>query len=230
MGNVKSGILTACIGSSRSGKSQYTFEQLRTTPHANRLLVWDIKGEYKTQYRARNKAELVRLITHFQGNPATIAYTSDNLSDFDFFCKCAQQFVKGHFAVGSQCVLVFEETADVTTPAKAPPEYGIILRRYLSYGVDIYAITQRPAESDKTAVGNASVLHVCRLNLQPDRKSAANNTGLPAGEIESLVADQERGVFEYLHANTGTRKWHRGELAFRRGKPQFTRKSDEKPL
>jgi hypothetical protein len=224
---VKSGKLTAAIGSSRSGKTQFVFREIAGQ---KRLMVWDIKGEYPVQHRARNRAELVRLVKTLAGKPGKIAYTADRLADFAFFCRVAQTWVKSHYLAGQSCALVFEETADVTTPAKAPEEYGIILRRFLSYGVNIYAVTQRPAESDKTAIGNASILHVCRLNLNPDRRSAANNTGLPFQEIDALVADQDAGKFEYLHADTGRRKWHKGTLTFAGGKPKFTRKTAEKPL
>lgn len=212
---MKSGILCACIGSSRSGKTQFVLSQVSGL---DRVLIWDIKGEYRVQYRAQTKAQLAQLLVKLAGKPGVIGYTG-NIQDFDFFCRVAQQWVLKHYTGGHESALVFEETADVTSPVKAPAQYGIILRRFLSYGVDIYAVTQRPAESDKTAIGNASVLHVCRLNLRPDRKSAANNTGLPLADIESLKADQKAGYFEFLHADTGRRVWQKGTLTFVRDKP-----------
>jgi len=224
---VKSGRLTAAIGSSRSGKTQYVASQLKGK---NRVLIWDIKGEYPVKYRARNPAQLMQIVKSLAGKPGVIAYTADKLSEFDFFCRVAQSWVKSHYVVGQNCVLIFEETADVTSPGKAPEAYGVILRRYLSYGVDIYAITQRPAESDKTAVGNASIIRICRLQLARDRKSVASDTGLPLSAIEELKADQEKGGFDYLHADTGRGLWSEGQLTFPRGKPKFTRKSEEKPL
>lgn len=225
--SVKSGRLAAAIGSSRSGKTQWLLSQIAGE---DRLLVWDVKGEYPVQHRARGQAELVRLVRSLAGKPGTIGYTTDYLADFEFFCKVAQRWVRSHFAAGKNCSLIFEETADVTTPTKAPPEYGIILRRYLSYGVNLYAVTQRPAESDKTAIGNASILHVCRMNLDRDRKSAASNTGLPLDEITALVADQEAGRFDYLHADTGRQRYSAGVLTFPRGRANFKQRGPEKPL
>lgn len=224
---IKSGRLTAAIGSSRSGKTQYVTNQIKGQ---NRVLIWDIKGEYPAKYRARSPAQLMKMVKALAGKPGVIAYTANKLSEFNFFCRLAQSWVKSHYVIGKNCVLIFEETADVTSPGKAPEDYGVILRRYLSYGVDIYAITQRPAESDKTAVGNASIIRVCRLQLARDRKSVASDTGLPLSVIESLKADQEKGHFDYLHADTGRGIWLGGCLTFPKGKPKFTNNTAEKPL
>ena len=229
---VKSGKLTAAIGASRSGKSQFVMNDIRG---ASRLMVWDVKGDPEEYgalgcVRARNRAQLVALIKRFAGKPGKIAYTTDRMDDFDFFCRCVQTWVKSQYQAGQRCAVVFEETADVTTPAKAPDSYGIILRRYLSLGADLYAITQRPAESDKTAVGNASVVRVCRLQLARDRKAAASDTGLPFEEINSLRADQDKGEFDYLTVDTGRGFWWRGQLTFPNGKPKFSESKDKKPL
>jgi len=224
---VPSGRLTAAIGSSRSGKTQYVQSQMAGK---DRVLVWDIKGEYPAKLRPRTRAELLRIVMSCSGKPGVIAFTPDLLSDFDFFCKAAKAWVKSHYLNGKSSVLIFEETADVTSPGKAPDEYGVILRRYLSYGVDIFAITQRPAESDKTAVGNASIIHLCRLQLARDRKSAANDSGVSLAEIEKLRADQQAGEFDFINIDTGRGFWYSGVLKFVRNKPKFTSTSNEKPL
>ena len=224
---IRSGRLTAAIGSSRSGKTQYVKSQM--SGH-DRVLIWDIKGEYPVKARARNQAGLLNIVRALAGKPGIIAFTPDRLSDFDFFCKAAKIWVKSHYQVDKNCVLIFEETADVTSPGKAPEEYGVILRRYLSYGVDIFAITQRPAESDKTAVGNASIIHLCRLQLSRDRRTAAGDTGIPLPEVERLRADQEKGHFDYINIDTGRGFWRSGVLTFVRNKAKFTDNKREKPL
>ena len=224
---MRSGRLIAAIGSSRSGKSQYVTREISGE---KRVLIWDVKGEYKAQYRATTRAELASLLKKYVGKPAVIAFVPVRLSDFSFFCKAAQIWVRSHFAVKQQSVLIFEETADVTSSGKAPEEYGIILRRYLSYGVDIYAITQRPAESDKTAIGNASVVHICRLQMDRDRKAASNDSGVPIDEIRKLRADQDKSQFDYISVDTGRGYYRSGVLTFSRNKAKFTQKGQEKPL
>lgn len=222
---MRSGILTACIGASRSGKTQFILSEV---DFKGPVMVWDVKGEYPCTVRARDRRGLLDAARAHGGKPGVIAFTTDHIkTEFDFFCKVARVWVESQEAAGKNSVLIFEETADVTTPQKAPHEYGVILRRYLSKGVDIYAVTQRPAESDKTAIGNASRLHVCRHNLESDRKATAGNTGLPLKEIQSLIADQDAGIFEYLQADTGKQKWMKGKLTFNKaGRPIFTKTSE----
>ena len=223
---LKSGKLTAVIGASRSGKSQY----IKSKIAGARVMIWDIKGDkddYSGIPRARNREELAAMVKQ---NLPQFIYTPNFISEFDYFCRSAQAWVKSNYLRGVNCVLIFEETADVTSPAKAPESYGVILRRYLSYGVDIFAVTQRPAESDKTAVGNASIVHVCRMQLDRDRKAVARDTGIPLHAIEALKADQDAGIFDYIHADTGVGKYNTGRLTFRAGKAVFTDNRESKPL
>ncbi len=215
---IESGRLTAAIGSSRSGKSAYIQS---TIAGEKRLLVWDVKGEYPGCVRARSKAELIAMVKKSSGKAGRIAFYPPTLADFDYFCRAAGVWVKAQSAAGFGCSLVFEETADVTSPGKAPESYGILLRRYLSYGVNIYAVTQRPAESDKTAVGNASIVRICRLQLSRDRKSAANDTGVPLDVVSGLRADQDNKRFDFVHCDTGAGTYRRGLMTIKAGKPAF---------
>lgn len=224
---VRSGRLTVALGSSRSGKTKYVLKKMEK---CKRALIWDIKGEYPAQHRTRTKAELLDKVKDLAGKAGVIAFTPDSLGDFEFFCRTAQIFVKSQFLDGHNCALLFEETADVTSPGKAPESYGIILRRYLSYGVDIYAVTQRPAESDKTAVGNASIIHICRQQLARDRATTARDTGVPLEVIEKLRADQDEGKFDYITVDTGKGFWSGGVLSFAGGKPRFATSKTKTPL
>jgi len=215
---LKAGKLTAAIGASRSGKSAFVLNEIKGR---DRVLVWDVKGEYSGFIQCRSKAQLFKAV-NAPGNKGRIAFVPPSLDDFDYFCRLAAAWVKLNCGAGHRTALVFEETADVTSPGKAPQSYGILLRRFLSYGVDIYAITQRPAESDKTAVGNASIVRVCRLQLARDKKSAAADTGIPLPVITSLKADQDRGRFDFVHADTGAGNYRQGLLTFSAvGKAKF---------
>jgi hypothetical protein len=53
----------------------------------------------------------------------------------------------------------------------------------LGFGCQIYAITQRPQESDKTAYGNATVLHCHQLANPADCRYVARNF-LPVAVLE----------------------------------------------
>ena len=215
---MKAGRLTAAIGASRSGKSAFVMNEIKGR---DRVLVWDIKGEYSGFIQCRTKSQLFKAV-NAPGNKGRISFIAQSLDDFEYFCRIAAAWVQLNYVAGNKTALVFEETADVTSPGKAPKSYGILLRRFLSYGVDIFAITQRPAESDKTAVGNASIVRVCRLQLARDKKSASGDTGIPYSVIAALKADQDKGQFDFVHADTGAGHYRLGRLSFSTtGKPVF---------
>lgn len=159
----------------------------------------------------------------------TIAYTG-KLSEFNDFCRVAFWWVRRCAQLDRQSAVVVEETSDVTSPGKAPEYWGILLRRGLKYGADIFAISQRPAESDKTAVGNASVVHICRMNTQRDRRYLEGMTGVPLAAIQALRADQDAGRFDYITVDTGRGFYQSGRLTFPGGKPKFTTDKEKKPL
>jgi hypothetical protein len=100
---------------------------------------------------------------------------------FDAFCRLAWVWVR--VAPG---VLVIEELADVTSPGKAPPAWGEIVRKGLRYGPHIYALTQRPAESDKTVIGNASVIHCHRMARSMDRAYMARELDIAQDQLDAL--------------------------------------------
>lgn len=214
---MKAGKLTVVIGASRSGKSAFMQEKLKSYKN---VLVWDIKGEYgDVQYQPRLAADLIRCIQ--QKGDAVIGYVPPGLGSFDFFCRTAQVWIKNCALRGESCALVIEETSDVTSAGKAPDSYGILLRRFLAYGVDIYSVCQRTAESDKTSIGNASQMHICRLTLPNDRKTAALSSGVPLAVIESLRADQDAGRFDFVSVDLGRGEYRRGVLTWPGGKSHW---------
>ncbi|PLA73513.1 hypothetical protein CYQ88_10850 [Hydrogenovibrio sp. SC-1] len=167
--------ITIVTGSSGSGKSAWVKQQITK---ATRLAVWDVDDEYgdirgiKTFYNVnelagalrRSKVGKFRLVGEF--------------GDFDLFCKIV-------FAWGV-CTCVIEELAGVTTPAKAPKNWHTLVSRGRKRGITIYAITQRPSESDKTIMGNASTFHAGRMNRQQDRVYMAKEMDIPVSDIANL--------------------------------------------
>ncbi len=223
---IQSGKLYALAGRSRSGKTQKALELIKKIPS---VLIWDVEEQYSVTHRATSQAQLLKLVKQCAGKKCVIGFTG-GLSDFNYFCKVAFWFVRKCGEMGKKSGVVFEETADVTNPQKAPENYGIILRRGLKYGCDLFAITQRPAESDKTAVGNASVVHVCTMNLPSDRKYMAAMTGVPLCDVAAMRADQDAGRFDYITVDTNRATYRKGVLTFPAGKPKFTDENAEIPL
>lgn len=198
------GTITGVVGSAGSGKTGWLKQQIAG---ASRLLVWDIEGQYTERTRTiRTRAELVRAIQ----KDGRYSYQPATLQDFDFWARCAFVFCRIGAEAGQKTAIVAEELADVTSPGKAPDGWGMLVRRCRKYGGDVYGITQRPAESDKTLFGNAMVLHVCGMQRANDRAYMARELDVPVADIAGL----DRSRLEYLHKDMRSGKIERGRLTF----------------
>ncbi len=176
------GKLFVIAGASRSGKTAWTVKQVR---RSRRVIVWDPEDQWAQLpgfRRITNAAELVQAVASIQG-PAKLAYVAGGKlgAAFNHWARCAMYW--GRYV--GPCAVVAEELADVSTPGKAPDQWGLLIRRGLKRGMDIYAISQRWAEADKTAVGNASRFVVFRVNGD-DVDYLARKTRIPVETIEGL--------------------------------------------
>jgi hypothetical protein len=124
---------------------------------------------------------------------------------FTTFCQLAWAWMRAAPAG----VLVVEELADVTTPGKAPAGWGEIARKHRHANGRVYALTQRPAESDKTIVGCAAVLHTGFMNTARDRKYMADCLDIPLAEVTNLAR------LHWVERNMRTRELTRGAVTFR---------------
>jgi hypothetical protein len=179
------GRLIAVAGGSRSGKTVWTAQQLQKTP---RLFGWDWpKGEWGRVYRCRRVTTYRELLRYaVPGAPvARIAFHPGAIDDpaeaFERWARLAFVYIQAHGGP-----VFAEELASVTSAGKAPAAWGNICRMGMGYGSDIYAITQRPAESDKTALGNAVVIHSGRFNTPRDRVTMAEYLDVDVGAVKSL--------------------------------------------
>lgn len=183
------GRLCVAVGKSRSGKSAWVRKQIAK---ARRVIVWDVKGEHHLTHDrkkrlpgwtvATSKAGLLAAVKAAGSGPLKISYQPRNLGEFEYWCQVAYWWA----TKCARCVIVAEELADVTTPAKAPAGWGMICRRVLYTGTDVYAITQRPAESDKTAIGNASYIHCHMMLRKKDREYMAAEMDISVKDISAL--------------------------------------------
>lgn len=198
------GRLVVVSGASRSGKTAWVRRQVEKLP---RVLVWDIEAQWcelRGFRKVSTRAELFEAVQ--KPGPARLAYVSggDDLRDeFNYWAACVMLW--GRYRGG--CVAVAEELADVSTPAKAPQEWGILLRRGLKRGISIYAISQRWAEADKTAIGNASEFVVFRA-AGDDVQYIARKSRLPLEQVEALAP------LEFIRVSV-TGETERGALKFR---------------
>lgn len=177
------GALVVVAGASRSGKTVWTAQRVQRD---RRVLVWDIKGQWSTLYSCRRISAAAELDAACRPGAKIerVAFVPPICSPkvFDLFCRYAWIWIRA--ARGS---LVIEELADVTSPGKAPQGWGEICRKGLEYGPSIYAITQRPAESDKTAIGNATLLHCHQMAREDDEKYMAKELRVDQAEVGKLL-------------------------------------------
>jgi len=172
----KSAKIVVVTGSSGSGKSLWVKKQVR---RARRLIVWDIDDEYSQSISAIVRFTSIKALVSAVKKAKTGKFAFvGKVSDFEMFCRVAFAW--------ANCTCVVEELADVTMPAKAPEGWGQLVRRGRKYGIEIYAITQRPSESDKTIIGNASIIHAGRMNRAQDRAYMAKEMDMRLEVINDL--------------------------------------------
>lgn len=177
------GRLYVVAGASRTGKTAWTSRQVRGAPRA---MAWDPEAQWcdlPGWRKVSTRAELWEYAQKPGSYKVAFVPGPDMRTDFDFWCECV--FYAGRFR--GPLVAVAEELADVTTPAKAPGAWGILLRRGLKRGITIYAISQRWAEADKTAIGNASAF-VCFAMRGDDVDYMARKTRIPVEKLQRLQA------------------------------------------
>lgn len=198
------GRLYVISGASRSGKSVWTYRKVKA---AKRVAVWDPEDQWAKLpgfKKITSKADLFHACKH--PGAAKLAYVAggDLREEFNFFSGCAMHW--GMFY--GPCAVVAEELADVSTPAKAPGDWGKLVRRGLKRGIDIYAISQRWAEADKTAFGNASEIICFRASSDDDIAYIARKTRIPADKLDKLRS------LEFVAYDTDTKVCTPGKIRF----------------
>lgn len=200
----KDGLITVVTGSSGSGKTAWLIKKVSK---AGRLIIWDAKPEYHKKIKGvkliRTRAELIAYCKTKKN--FKIAYHPSVIStaEFEFWADCVYLAARL-----KPCTAVAEETADVTSPSKAPAKWGQLVRKIRETGSDLYAVTQRPSESDKTAIGNASIFHVARMSRQKDRKYMAEEIDIKVDELTKMNS------LEYIEKDMRSNKVSKGKLKF----------------
>ncbi|MDZ7593211.1 MAG: hypothetical protein U0932_01040 [Thiobacillus sp.] len=199
------GRLYVIAGASRSGKTAWT---VRAIKGARRVIVWDVEAQWCELPGFRKISTRAELFAAIQKpGPGKLAYVAggDIGPEFDFWAGCVKYW--GQYC--GPCVAVAEELADVTSQGKAPGNWGILLRRGMKRGISIYAISQRWAEADKTAMGNASEFVIFRMSSGDDVAYMARKTRIQVGELEGLKP------LEFVRMDAATGERNRDKLRFR---------------
>lgn len=199
------GRLIVIAGASRSGKTAYTARRVRAE---RRIVAWDPEDQWSRLPGWRRVTRRAELLEAMQTpGHVRIGYVAggDLVPEFDFWAGVVMY--AGRYV--APITAIAEELADVTTPSKAPGAWGILLRRGLKRGITIYAISQRWAEADKTAMGNASEFVIFRQSSGDDVRYLARKTRVPVEQIEGLKP------LQYVQLDAATGAAVAGVLRFR---------------
>lgn len=183
------GKLVVIGGSSRCGKTAKTMRLVRPF---KTVFVWDIDAQWCKQKGYKKITSLVELKKIVKaGTRGRYAYVSGGnfKAEFELFCQCVMYY--GIFY--GKCAVIPEELADVTSVAKAGDHWGMLVRRGLKRGISIFPISQRWAEADKTAFGNATEYYIFMQSSDDDARYMSKKTGVDLSRICAL------NKLEYLH-------------------------------
>lgn len=178
------GKTTIVTGASRSGKTYFVTREMMKR---RRVVLYDPKAhpkEWPEFITTRKSKTLGQLIFAQENKPFKIRVGDSSLKEFDEFCYWVTKFARTRHGVG--LVVIVDELAAVTGPAKAPKPWGDMVRTLKGFGVDLYAITQRPAESDKTCFGNADRFVSFYMTRKNDRKNMASEMNIEQSIIDNL--------------------------------------------
>lgn len=198
------GKLYVVSGASRSGKTAWT---RKATRPSRRVCAWDpedqwaqLPGWKKVTTRPQLREAMMK------PGPWKIAFVAggDLAEEFNFWAQMV--FYAGRYIAPLDAIA--EELADVTSPGKAPGHWGILLRRGLKRGINIYAISQRWNEADKTAVGNATVFILFRQSSGDDIVYLSRKTRVKTEELEGLQQ------LEYIERSAITGEQRHAKLKF----------------
>lgn len=191
-----------------AGKTTHVKAKVRKS---RRLLVWDGKG---IDWGARDGCTIVTSLAELKRIAVTkgpgrySVRLAVNRANFAAFCRLA--WVWGRIKPGD---IVVDEIADVTTPAKAPDDWGAIARKVRAFGTNVYVTTQRPQECDKTAQGNAMLFHCGLMSDADDQAYVAKRL---LGGMVPLAQVAALGPLEYFERDVRTRTIKRGKVEFPR--------------
>jgi len=187
-GNANRAEIIAVMGMTGTGKTQWLMQRLQR-PRRRRLMVWSPK-EAIDNYAGRFGGQVVTsatqalLLVQTAGkNPFCLIFKPPGARKpdtklFGVFCEMAR--LSGNLTV------IVEELHTVTQPSSAPDGWSKLCLMGRGYGIEIFALSQRPASCDKDFFGNCTLYHTGRLGYEEDAKVLGRLLNMAPTEIMSL--------------------------------------------
>ncbi len=142
--------------------------------------------------------ELARVLVARAKAPARITFKGvpHDRALFERFCRCAIRWNEFE-----RTTTIVEELAWVTSPGKAPAGWHELVTGGMKFGADMVAITQRPSESDKTALSQATLIRCFQLDRPSERKYMAAELDVDVARVAALKSP-EGGPLTFLERDT----------------------------
>lgn len=189
-------------GARGSGKSSWLKQYARGF---GRVLVWspleasDRYGQFLGVPVYSTPTTFFDAVT--SGESAVWAVDRPTPEKFDWFCRVAWHC--------GPCLVLVDELADVTPVGKAVGGWGDLVRKGRHRGIEIAAGAQRPAEIDKTIIGNTTRIVSFRLARVTDRRLMADEIGVDRARLDALQP------LEFIDCDRLTGRWKPLKLSFR---------------
>ena len=189
-GNENAAKVIGIMGATGCGKSHFLRACL-ARPARKRTLIWSPKeaiDNYAALYpgsKVHTTANgVLQALKSAGSGPVHIVFkpTLNRKKDqalFGVVCKMAMK--------ARNITVVAEEVHTVTMPSWAPDGWSELIMMGRGYGVEVFALSQRPASIDKDFFSNMSLLHVGRMNFDDDVKTCAKALRVPVAEVQNLT-------------------------------------------
>jgi DNA helicase HerA-like ATPase len=172
------------FGTSGSGKSTFAAGIIRRE-RPRRIIAWDPDEDYPVNH-IRSGAQFTAALkaAWASGKPYKLGLTLDeSVANFERFCTAVWAVADARVPT----MVIVEELGDVApSSGNATSAWGRLIRRGRKRGLQIIAISQSPAEIDKTTYKNVGYKCVGLLESEADRKRAAEVLDLPYSDIASM--------------------------------------------
>lgn len=206
-GNARSARIVAVFGATGTGKSIWTIQQLRK-PKRNRLLIWSPK-EAQDGHAVTFNAPAVDTVREAFAVMSPAGTTSPfrlvfrpsinrktAVKQFDAICAAVLKL--------GNITLVVEELHTVTQPSWAPDQWSALVLMGRAAGVEIFALSQRPASVDKDLFSNVSMIHAGRVSYEDDAKVLGRVLLVPPSDLLTLPD------LHYIERTTSPNETRRG--------------------
>lgn len=202
----------AAFGARSTGKTSWVKKQIAQLKPP-RLMVWDFKNDPSLDGLGKAYKSLPDFIKSLKEKSFQSRYLVNHSGDihqqFNLFCMAAWQ---------AGCLVMFvDELPEVTKANKAPAAW----RRCVNIGreyqdektgqkkwLSIIGAGQRPAECDKSFIGNTDLVHTGRLSHASDARELADSLGCNFREL--LVLPN----LHWIERRAGQVEPERGVLTF----------------